>query len=177
MAIIFTYPNLSSIESQDSFLVTDVSDSNKTKKITLANVLLSEGLVQNKKITLTSAQILDLHNTPVELLPSPGANKFIHVLGIYTYLDFNSIAYVTSPNSEIRVRYGNGLTTVKYETIFSTIGLSKTEDWYQGQPNWPGIDISPSWLPNENIEVYCASNNSAGNSPINIYISYIVKDL
>jgi len=177
MAIIFTYPNLSSLESQDSFLVTDVSDSNKTKKITLANVLLSEGLVQNKKITLTSAQILDLHNTPVELLPSPGVNKFIHVLGIYTYLDFNGIAYVTSPNSEIRARYGNGLVTVQYGTIFSTIGLSETEDWYQGQPSWPGIAVSPSWLPNKNIEVYCASSNSAGNSPINIYISYIVKDL
>jgi hypothetical protein len=177
MAIIYTYPSLSSIESQDSFLVTDVSDSNKTKKITLANVLSSEGLVQNKKITLTSAQILDLHNTPVELVPTPGANKFIHVLNIYTYLDFNSIAYVTSINSDIRARYGDGTTTVQYGPVFSSSSLAKTEDFYQATPSWPGQASDSSWLPNENIELYCAQANSSGDSPINVYISYIIKDL
>ena len=177
MAIIYTYPKISSLSSQDSFLITDVSNSNKTKTVAWQDVLKSEGLVQNKKLTLTAAEILDLHNTAIELVAAPGSGKFIHVVDLYAYLDFNSTAYITTPNSDIRARYGDGTTTVQYGTIFSTSSLAKTEDFYQAQPSWPSQDSNSSWLPNKNIELYCAQANSSGDSPINVYISYIIKDL
>lgn len=174
MAIIYTYPSLSSLESQDSFVVTDVSDSNKTKKITLANVLSSEGLVQNKKITLTSAQILDLHNTPVELIPAPGVDKFIHVLNIYSFLDFNTTAYVTQINSHVRYRYGDGTVPVENGVVTNTVILQSTGDRYVQSTQPQGTNY---WLPNENVQVFCFDQMLAGDSPINVYISYIIKDL
>ena len=177
MAIIYTYPNLSSLESQDSFLVTDISDKSKTKTISWANVLLSEGLVQNIKVTLTSAQILDLHNTPVELIPAPGVNKFIQLLSIYTYLDFNTTAYVTSPSGAIYYRYGDNTTPVQeYSLAGVTQMLQKTKDTFQGG-QLPTFSIDDAWLPNENVQAFSNVASFDGDSPIHVYISYIIKDL
>ena len=133
MAIIYTYPKLSSLNGKDSFLVTDASDDNKTKTITWEDVLSSNDLVQNIKVTLTSAQILDLHNTPVELIPSPGANKFIVVLSVYSYLNFQTASYVTQPNSDLKYRYGDNTTPVNWVVFFSRTSLAVSEDAYRAQ--------------------------------------------
>ena len=185
MAIIYTYPNLSSLESQDSFLVTDISDKSKTKTISWANVLLSEGLVQNIKVTLTSAQILDLHNTYVELIPAPGVGKFIQVLSVMQYLDFQTTPYITQstppPNpasSQIIMMYGNVLMTQGFAQLMTETGLQQTQDWYQAISNFPFSALSMStWQPNTGVYAASALANANGDSPINIYISYIIKDL
>lgn len=177
MAIIYTYPKISSLSSQDSFLITDVSNSNKTKTVAWQDVLKSEGLVQNKKITLTSAQILDLHNTPVELIPAPGVDKFIQVLSIYSYLDFNTTPYVTSNAGSIYYRYGdNTITVQEYSLAGVNQMLQKTKDTFQGG-QIPSFSTDDSWLPNENVQAFSNVASSNGDSPINVYISYIIKDL
>ena len=186
MAIIYTYPNLSSLESKDSFLVTDISDKSKTKVISWEDVLRSNNLVQNIKVTLTPAQILDLHNTYIELIPAPGVGKFIQVLGIYQYLDFQTTPYITSvtlpPNpttSQISVMYGDDIANINGSAqLVTTNILSSTESWYTATSNFPFLSNSiSSWRPNEGLYAFCQSSNSAGDSPINIYISYIIKDL
>lgn len=177
MAIIYTYPKLSSLNGKDSFLVTDASDDNKTKTIAWEDVLSSEGLVQNKKITLTSAQILDLHNTPVELIPAPGIDKFIQVLSVYSYLDFNTTPYITSNAGAIYYRYGDNTTPVQeYSLAGVNQMLQKTADTFQGG-QIPSFSIDDSWLPNENVQAFSNVASFDGDSPINVYISYIIKDL
>lgn len=177
MAIIYTYPKLSSLNSKDSFLVTDASDSRKTKTIAWEDVLNSQGLVQNIKVTLTSAQILDLHNTPVELIPAPGANKFIQLLSVYTYLDFNTTAYTTSNLGAIYHRYGDNTTPVQeYALAGVTQMLQKTKDTFQGG-QLPSFSADDAWLPNENVQAFSNVASFDGDSPIHVYISYIIKDL
>ena len=180
MAIIYTYPNLSSLNGKDSFLVTDASDNSKTKTITWEDVLSSEGLVQNKKITLTSAQILDLHNTPVELIPAPGANKFIVVLSLYSYLNFQTASYITQPNSDLKYRYGDNTTPVNWVIFFSRASLAVSEDAYRAQNGvFPFTSNPPeqAWLPNQNVQAFSDAASSGGDSSIDMYISYIIKDL
>lgn len=43
--------------------------------------------------TLSSAEILALFTTPIELVPAPGANKYIHVISASAYNNFNTVAY------------------------------------------------------------------------------------
>ena len=51
------------------------------------------GTLQHVQRTLTSAEILDLHNTPIELIPAPGAGKMIQIMKNSFRLNYNSIAY------------------------------------------------------------------------------------
>ena len=47
-----------------------------------------------KEVTITSAQILDIFDTPVELIPAPGAGKVIKVNSIVAVMENNTIAYI-----------------------------------------------------------------------------------
>lgn len=47
-----------------------------------------------KEVTITSAQILDIFDTPVELIPAPGAGKVIKVNSIVAVMANNTIAYI-----------------------------------------------------------------------------------
>lgn len=45
------------------------------------------------KITVTSAQLLDLHNTPVQLIAAPGPGKAIQILNVVPQVEFNTTPY------------------------------------------------------------------------------------
>lgn len=47
-----------------------------------------------KEVTITSAQILDIFDTPVELIPAPGAGKVIKINSIVAVMENNTIAYI-----------------------------------------------------------------------------------
>lgn len=49
--------------------------------------------VQIRKTTLSPAQILDLHNNQVELVPAPGAGLIILPISVFAWLRFNTTAY------------------------------------------------------------------------------------
>ncbi len=53
------------------------------------------------KVHLKSVDILALNSTPIELIPAPGAGKFIEVLGVQGNLLFNSAAYATNTHLQI----------------------------------------------------------------------------
>ena len=50
MAIIYSYPKISSLNGKDSFVVTDNSDNNKTKTVAWEDVLKDNNLIQNIKV-------------------------------------------------------------------------------------------------------------------------------
>lgn len=45
------------------------------------------------RVTITSAQLLNIFTTPVTLIPAPWTDKYIVVDGIIATLDFNTTAY------------------------------------------------------------------------------------
>ena len=182
MAIIYTYPKLSSLNSKDNLLVTDTSDNSKTKIIAWEDILSSEGLVQNIKTTLTSAQILDLHNTPVDLIPAPGANKIINLINFITHYEFNTTPYTLTGNqSVINLKYENA-TSTSTTNLASNRMLESNIDCYGAINNWPGFPFqvnTSTLLPNAALQAYIpqAYPVTLGDSPIHVYISYIIKDL
>lgn len=52
--------------------------------------------VRKATVTLSSADLLDLHNTPVELVAAPGAGRWLNVHRVSAYHDFGTTAYTTT---------------------------------------------------------------------------------
>ena len=71
-----------------------------------AYAAVANGGVRTARITLTSAQLLAMHDTPVQLLPAPGANSMYLVVASSYRLNYGTIAYVES--DPIFLFYENG---------------------------------------------------------------------
>jgi len=54
------------------------------------------------EVTLTTTQILALNTTPIQLITAPWAGYAIAVDKVYSSLDYNSAAYATNTDLEIR---------------------------------------------------------------------------
>tara|TARA_R100001440_G_scaffold7617_1_gene14923 strand:- start:566 stop:1567 length:1002 start_codon:yes stop_codon:yes gene_type:complete len=136
--------------------------------------------VQSKKVTLTSAQILNLHNTPVELIPAAGGSTFIVVLSIYSFLDFNTTPYTGQQGSDIKVRYGDGTIQTNFSTLLSQSSLGASQDTFRALSGFFSFTSNPplqAWLPNTNVQVYSDAANTNGDSPITFYVTYMIKNL
>lgn len=57
-------------------------------------------------VTLSSAQLLDLHNTPVTLVAAPGAGKWLNVHSVTPYHKYGTAAY-TIPD-DLSIAWGLG---------------------------------------------------------------------
>ena len=136
--------------------------------------------MQSKKVTLTSAQILNLHNTPVELIPAAGGSTFIVVLSIYSFLDFNTTPYTGQQGSDIKVRYGDGTIQTNFSTLLSQSSLGASQDTFRALSGFFSFTSNPplqAWLPNTNVQVYSDAANTNGDSPITFYVTYMIKNL
>lgn len=57
--------------------------------------------IKFKKVSLSSAQILSLNSTPVELLPAPGAGKVISVAKVVAVFTYGTATYVSAGNLNV----------------------------------------------------------------------------
>ena len=110
-------------------------------------------------ISLSSAQILSSFTTPITLVAAPGSGKYIQVINLDYYFDWNSVAYAT--NTTAWTTYG-GLQ-------FSTLDLTKTSD--DLMINTQGSN-GPFSLNQAIAFTTTGGNPTAGNSTIKIIITY-----
>jgi len=67
-----------------------------------------EGVIRRKRVTLTSAQILALYTTPVEIIAAPGTGYYNDVLSVMAINDYNSVAYTGANALELRYTNASG---------------------------------------------------------------------
>ena len=65
-------------------------------------------------ITLTAAQIKTLHTAPIQLVPAPGAGKYIQFYDAQFYLTYGGVAFDVTGKGVLQIYYGsnNSLTVV-----------------------------------------------------------------
>ncbi len=70
-------------------------------------------------VTLTSAQILALHSTPISLIAAPGAGKAILPTKVEAFYDYGAAAYAAvASGDDLLLKYtdGSGTTVITVET-------------------------------------------------------------
>ncbi len=83
------------------------------------------GVILSRTVTLTDAQIKALPTTPIEIIPAPGANKFLYPLGVVWYLKWN--ANYTNINSLafMNIGFPDGSGSIMYLDESAPDALSK----------------------------------------------------
>jgi hypothetical protein len=74
----------------------------------MTSAQLDPAVVQHAKVTLSSAQILALHTTPIALVAAPGSGKYISVDEIVATMNFGAAQYTGSNAVEFRYTNGSG---------------------------------------------------------------------
>lgn len=147
------------------------------------------GELQHARVTISSAEILDLHNTPVQLIAAPGAGKTLIPLMFYAKLNFNSISYATiGEETQMVLLYSNSS-----GELVSGQRLGNTNFWTENQSviiffgtSWSGATYPiigasnrgevPSGWENQPIVIFADVGNgvTTGNSTVTIDIWYVV---
>lgn len=81
----------------------------RTSRRSLIEASGAPGVALRQRVTLTSAQILALHGTPITLLPSPGTGYYHDVDSIMCLVKFNTTQYTGTNAVEFRYTDGSGV--------------------------------------------------------------------
>lgn len=118
------------------------------------------------KVSLTAAQILASHTTPIQLIPSPGAGKFIQPITMTSNFKFNTSPY--TDNTVLRAYIG----TVADNAVAS-VAISDSTTILQTQ-------TASNATITANTALMLAQQNAnpvGGDSPLDLYITYKITTL
>ena len=120
------------------------------------------------ELVITSAQVLALNSTPIQIIPSPGAGKYIQIEHSSCKLTYNSTTYAT--NTSITL-YTDTATRVQH-SISSILNATVTRIG-AGSPQAVSGATDTQLISDKAVYVSVASGNpTTGNSDIKIYVTY-----
>jgi len=130
------------------------------------------GMVYEKMVDVSSAELLALSDTVKELVEAPGVGKVLELLSAVFFLDYNSAAYATYGDLTINLHTTG---TAISNTLVSADLLEKTADTYVRLA--VKDDEETVLQDNEALELRVGTGNpTAGDSPIKIAILYRIHD-
>jgi hypothetical protein len=122
------------------------------------------------KVTLSSAQILALNSTPIQLVAAPGAGLMIEVLGISGTMNFLTAAYATNTNVSILFN-GAGLSLFTFNAILTSTVTRTGRATPVALTGTNALQI----LANTKLEIQApVGNPTTGAGSLDIYITYRV---
>ncbi len=123
------------------------------------------------ELSITTAQVLALNSTPLEIVAAPGAGYAIQVMAASAKITYNSIPYATNISL----------------VLISDTSTNEQAVWTAGFLDSNSTLISPAQLSNivgdvlkenEGLNVMVATDNpTAGNSGIKVYVKYMIIQL
>lgn len=141
-------------------------------RIAPAAVLNEDGII-TVDVTLSTAQLLALNATPIQVAAAPGANKANVVEDVIAYMPYNSAAYAgIASNEDLVLRDTNGSGTIQ-ATIETTGFLDQTST--QVRVAVKAGAITPT--PNAALVAHMTTGEIiTGNSPVKLRIRYRIID-
>lgn len=125
--------------------------------------------VQTVKVSLSSAQILSAFTTPIEIIPAPGAGKFIAPLNISIKYNFVTAAYDTNMDVAFKIGTGeiidtNDILNSGSNTLFNIV----ITNYYGTLSN----------IENQNmVFTVPVGNPTFGDSTLDVYVTYQIITL
>jgi len=122
---------------------------------------------------ISSAQILDLHNTPVELVPAQGAGTVVFVDKVIAKYTFGTTPYTQQGNNILSLDFvynGVEAATASSKIIF----LDTVQDQYYLNPNFERNLLTPTSLLNLPVTLIAVPPITLGDGTIKIRTYYSV---
>jgi len=118
-------------------------------------------------VTLSAAQVLALGSTAITLVLAPGSGKYVEVVRVEMFLDYNSVAYTGSSGKDVSIEHSSG------GTPLISIGCSGLMDQTSDQRRGMNHATAHEIVMNEAVVVKTLGGNlAAGNSPLKIRVDY-----
>ena len=138
----------------------------------LGRIIVSDaglgGGILTKKVTISSAEILQLYNPPKTLIAAPDRGKAIDLLSCILFLDFNTLAYANGGNALKLMFDTNEIGSIS--TAFLTGYGANTYKVYQ--PSYHFFNKNLALKLFEDV-----ANPTSGNSSIDVHLLYKIITL
>jgi hypothetical protein len=134
--------------------------------------------VLNVKLTLTQAQIQALNTIPIEIIPAPGAGKYIQILGASANYAWNSTDYVLSGGTidNIQLSQGAQVLWATHQTGGSSMIANSGNKIRHFQMADAVALTAPDIGMNIAIDVDSLSDYTGAGGTIDIYVQYVIID-
>lgn len=131
----------------------------------------SESIVVSKikKTSVNASQILSIFDTPVEIIPAPGAGKMIIPQQIIIVIRFNTTTY-SNPGGAWRIMIGNS--PIQLTTMTSYIAAATFDKETIQTLFYSALTTSGTFINAPLLLTTTSSNPIGGDSGIDVYVAY-----
>jgi hypothetical protein len=136
----------------------------------------ADSYLLQKKVTVSSAQLLTLGTVPVEIVAAPGANKYLNIQRVSVSYNYNSVVYdFSSVESPIfQVGAGNVSHFLSYLTINGGADFNVNLHEYSGGGFYHSLATTNTAL---TLTTVAGTNPSQGNGDLDIVVYYSIEDV
>jgi hypothetical protein len=129
--------------------------------------------VYTTTVTVSSAELLDLFNTPKTLIAAPAAGSYISIRSYAMLYDYGGTAYANTGNN-LQLRYTNAAGVQVDPNMFASGFLDATVDRLYENPfqGSLGSQAASAIVAQPLVLIYASSNLTTGNGVLRIYITY-----
>jgi hypothetical protein len=136
----------------------------------IIDTMFDTNMIYSASLSITTAQVLQLNSTPLEIVAAPGAGKYIEVVSASALIEtYGGTPYATNTDLQLI-----NPTAGEYQALIQDILKSTTPRIrFFSQSGATGSTTLTSIIPNTALQVNVASGNpTAGNSDIKIKVLY-----